>query len=230
MDSLDIIYEDKDILVLNKPAGLLVHKATGKDEITLADLLLREFPKLEGIGEHPDRPGIIHRIDQDVSGVMVVAKNQTAYDFLKKQFQERTMKKEYIGLVHGNMPKDEDTINFVITRSRAKSRMVARPTSQEGKDAITHYYVLDRFKYFDLLRITIETGRTHQIRVHLHALGHPLVGDPLYRIKRIKPKEIGRVFLHARALSLTLLDGERKTFEAPMPKALQEILDTLPRT
>ena len=114
MNSFKVIYQDPDVLVIEKPAGLLVHEAVGKDEITLADLLLKDFPELKGVGEKPERPGIIHRLDRDVSGLMVVARNQAAYDFLKKQFQERTMKKEYIALVHGHMPRPYDTIKLKI--------------------------------------------------------------------------------------------------------------------
>ena len=228
--SFNVIYQDPDVLVIEKPAGLLVHEAVGKDEVTLADLLLKKYPELKGVGEKPERPGIIHRLDQDVSGLMVVARNQPAYEFLKTQFQKRTMKKEYIGLVHGNMSKDADTIRFKIARSREKARMVARPESQEGREAVTHYEVLERWRNYDLLKITIETGRTHQIRVHMHALGHPLVGDTLYKIKGIKAKDLGRVFLHAAKLTLTLPSGEVKTFESPLPTELADILPTLTRT
>ncbi len=225
----EIIYEDPDVLVVNKPAGLLVHRVEGKDEISLADLLVKRFPELVGVGEKPERPGIIHRLDKDVSGVMVVARNQAAYEFLKKQFQERTMKKEYIALVHGHMPREVDTIRLRIARSRAKARMVARPGDQEGREAVTHYEVVDHWRNYDLLNVTIETGRTHQIRVHLHSQGHPIVGDPLYKIKGIKAMNLGRVFLHAAKLTLTLPSGERKTFEAPMPEELSSILPTLAR-
>ncbi len=226
---LNIIYQDKDVLVLNKPAGLLVHRAEGKDEVTLADLLLKEFPEVKGVGEHPDRPGIIHRLDQDVSGVMVVARNQAAYEFLKKQFVERTMHKQYIALVHGKIMKDEGEIHLVIARSRPKARMVARPDTQAGREAKTYWEVLDRFKNFTLMQVRIETGRTHQIRVHFHAIGHPLMGDPIYHIKRTHRKDIGRVFLHAQKLTLTLPSGEEKTFEAPMPEELTAILKDLAR-
>lgn len=228
--SFDIIYQDPDVLVIVKPAGLLVHKVLGKeDEVTLADLLVERFPEIKGVGEKPERPGIIHRLDKDVSGLMVVARNQTAFEFMKKQFQDRTMKKEYIALVHGNLSKDEDTIRLKIARSREKARMVARPENQEGRDAITHYTVLDRWRNYDLVSIKIETGRTHQIRVHFHALGHPLVGDPLYKIRGIKTKPLGRVFLHATKLTLTLPSGEVKTFESPLPAYLADILPTLAR-
>lgn len=229
MQPFEVVYEDKDALVINKPAGLLVHRAQGKDEVTLADLLVERYPELVGVGEKPERPGIVHRLDQDVSGLMVVARNQAAYEFLKKQFQDRTMTKEYIALVHGKLSKDEDTIKFKIARSRGKARMVARPDDQEGREAITHYEVTDRFKNYTLVRVKIDTGRTHQIRVHFHALGHPLVGDPLYIIKGIKAKELGRVFLHSTKLTLTLPSGEVKTFEAPLPEPLQEVLNGLAR-
>ncbi|MEK7105436.1 MAG: RluA family pseudouridine synthase [Patescibacteria group bacterium] len=227
----EILYEDKDILVVNKPAGLLVHKVEGKDEETLADLLVKDYPELKSVGDKPERPGIIHRLDKFVSGVMVVARTQEAFDFMKAQFKERRMKKEYIALVHGHMPRPVDTIKLKIARSREKARMVARPEGQEGRDAVTHYEVTDTFKNYDLLRVQIETGRTHQIRVHMHALGHPLVGDPLYKIKRIKSKELAdRVFLHAAKLTLTMPSGETKTFEAPMPEELVNFLPTLART
>ncbi len=227
---LNILYEDNDILVLNKPSGIAVHPAPGVDGATLADELIVERPQLKGVGEDENRPGIVHRLDKDVSGVMVIAKTQEAYTFLKQQFLDRTLEKEYVALVHGKLPKETDTIRVNIGRSARKARMAARPTSQEGREAITHYEILERFRNFDLIRVKIETGRTHQIRASFHFIGHPIAGDELYFVKRFKIFAIGRPFLHARSLTLNLLNGERRTFSAPLPEELTQAIKKIAHT
>lgn len=227
---LNILYEDNDLLVLDKPSGIAVHPAPGVIGTTLVDLLLAEYPSLAGVGEDPSRPGIVHRLDKDVSGVMVVAKTQPAFFFLKQQFLQHTLKKEYLALTHGTLPKDVDTIRVNIARSTRHARMAARPVSQEGREAVTHYEVLARYHNFDLVRVEIETGRTHQIRASFHAMGHPVAGDPLYKIKRHKPFSLPRPFLHASRLTLTLLNGEEKTFEAPLPEELITALQSIEKS
>ncbi|MEK7619955.1 MAG: RluA family pseudouridine synthase [Patescibacteria group bacterium] len=229
---LDVVYEDDDLLVINKPAGLLVHEAL-KDEhrVTVVDGLLERHPEIADVGDDPTRPGIVHRLDKDVSGLMVVAKTQPAFDALKLQFQNRTTKKEYLALVYGTLPKETDTISLKIARSKMKGRMVARTGDQEGKDAITQYDVLERFSITTYVNVKILTGRTHQIRVHFQALGYPIVGDKLYKVHGMKFREIplGRLFLHSHRLTIRLMDGKEKSFVAPLPDELEEILGKLKR-
>lgn len=228
---LHIVYEDDDLMVINKPAGLLVHPVMDHtDEPTVVDALLEHDPAIAEVGEDPKRPGIVHRLDKDVSGLMVIAKTPTAYQHLKTQFQKRTVKKEYLALVYGNLPKDHDVITLKIGRSKTRGRMVARPVSQEGKEALTEYEVVKRFKNHTFVRVAIHTGRTHQIRVHLRAIDHPLVGDELYkksRMKHIRPIKLSRIFLHASKLTVQLMNGKKRTFEEPLPDELTSLLNML---
>ncbi|MBI4437492.1 RluA family pseudouridine synthase [Candidatus Uhrbacteria bacterium] len=227
---LEIVYQDDDVLVINKPSGLLVHEAF-KDEMraTVVDALLESFPEVAEVGDDPKRPGIVHRLDKDVSGLMAIAKTQAGFDHLKHQFQARTLTKEYLALVYGALPKDHDVITLRVTRSKSKGRMVARPESQEGKEAHTEYDVLERLPTTTYVRVKILTGRTHQIRVHFQALGYPIVGDKLYKVKGMKfrPIELSRLFLHASKLTLRLMDGREKTFEAGLPDELERLLRSL---
>lgn len=230
---LPILYEDKDLIVINKPAGLLVHRTNDLDtRPSVADLMVKHHRSIKRVGDNPLRPGIVHRLDREVSGVMVIAKTQKMFDKLKLQFQERSVEKTYSALVYGKLPKDHDVITFAIARSKSQGRMVARTGDQEGKEAVTEWDVKDRFKNTTLVEVKIHTGRTHQIRVHFLAIDHPVVGDRLYRKKSMrhtKEKNLGRLFLHSRALTIDLADGTRKTFTAPLPKELKAILDALPR-
>lgn len=228
---LDILFEDNDLLVINKPAGLLVHEAFENEyRTTVVDALLKRHPEIAEIGDDPKRPGIVHRLDKDVSGLMIIAKTQDAFEYLKDQFKNRRVKKEYLALVYGEMPKDADTINLKISRSKQKGRMVARTGSQEGKEAVTQYDVLERYATATYLTVRILTGRTHQIRVHLQSQGYPIVGDKLYKIKNLKMNEIplDRLFLHAHRLGIELMDGTEKLFVSPLPDELQDLLNTLP--
>ncbi len=226
---LNILFEDDDVIVVNKPAGLIVHATETSDEPTLVDGLIAYCKSIAKIGDQKERAGLVHRLDKATSGVLIVAKNQDAFEHLKNQFKERLTEKYYIALVRGKMEKDHDTIDFSIERSKTTGRMAAKPTSQGGKKAITHYEVLKRFPHHTLLDVKIETGRTHQIRAHMHALGHPVAGDTLYRQKGVRPMDIGRLFLHARELTITLPSGEEKTFSAPIPKELEEVLEQIPK-
>lgn len=230
--NLDIIFENDDLIVINKPAGVVVHPAKGhEDEPSLIGEILKRNPEIKNVGDDPSRPGIVHRLDKDVSGLLVIAKNQNAFEFLKSQFQNRTITKEYTALVYGKLPKDHDVITFKIARSKASGKMVARPETQEGKEAKTEYDVLKRFKNHTLVRVILYTGRTHQIRVHFQAIDHPLVGDKLYakkKMKNIRPIEMDRIFLHANKLGFTLPDGTGKIFEIPLPDELKILLNNLP--
>ncbi|MBI5405017.1 MAG: RluA family pseudouridine synthase [Candidatus Kerfeldbacteria bacterium] len=224
----DIIFEDDDILVINKPSGLTVHPGAGTPGPTLIDWLIVHVPSITNVGDDPAvRPGIVHRLDRDVSGVMVIAKTQPAFDQLKQQFKDRTATKEYLALVHGLPQKTEGTIRFKIDRSeRMHGRMAARPEDGEGREAITHYFLERPVKNNALLRLRIETGRTHQIRVHLKAIGHPIVGDSIYTTKsfRHKAEPIDRPFLHAARLVIHDLAGAEREFTAPLPSELRRLI------
>ena len=228
---LHILFENDDVLVINKPAGLIVHpQDETSQEPTLVTALLAHDPAIAHVGENPLRPGIVHRLDKDVSGVMVIAKTQEAFNALKEQFQHRDVYKEYITLVYGKLPKDHDIIDMKIARSKARGRMVARPNSQEGKEAKTEYNVTQRFKNHTLAHVILHTGRTHQIRVHFRAIDHPIVGDKLYKktyMKHIRPIPLDRIFLHAYELRFRLLDGTEQTFTDPLPESLTELLTHL---
>lgn len=233
--NLKIIYEDGDVIVFEKPAGLMVHEAPGKKETTAVDALIKHYPPIKKVGDpstsseqENTRPGIVHRLDKLASGVMIAAKTQLAFEFLKKQFSEHRVKKEYLVLVYGTPAKETGTISFRLARSKTKGRMVAKPTaSEEGRAAVTHFEVIKKIKTTTLLRVEIETGRTHQIRAHLRALNLPVVGDPLYkktRMKNIRPISLPRLFLHAHKLTIFLPNGEKKTFVSPLPNELKKII------
>ncbi len=224
---LRIIAETDAWLVINKPAGLLVHPASETDtEPTLIDALLAHDPKIAKVGPEPERPGIIHRLDRDVSGLMVVAKTQAAYDDLQTQFRERKIDKTYLALVHGVMELDEGDIRFKLARSTTKGRMAARPVEKsEGKVAWTHYAVLERLPGATLLRVNIFSGRTHQIRAHLFALGHPVFGDTLYKRRQSdRRNEAPRLMLQSIELSFRdPVSGEKQTFTLDSDPAFDEL-------
>ena len=228
--SLEILYEDPDVIVVNKPAGLLVHPTGTSTEPTLVDALKSHLPTIVSVGDDKARAGIVHRLDKEASGVIIVAKTNEAFAHLKQQFHDRANEKHYTVLVMGSVIDDAGTITFPIARSKTKARMAARPTSQDGKEAITHYDVIERYANATLLDVRIETGRTHQIRAHMFALGNPVAGDKVYVRKGVKQLPLPRLFLHARSLTATLPNGERSTFEAPLPELLQRTLDSLTLT
>lgn len=228
--ALDILYEDTDVIVVNKPAGLLVHPTLISTEPTLVDALRAHVPTIETVGDDKARAGIVHRLDKEASGVLIAAKTNDAFAHLKAQFANRKTEKHYTVLVMGSVNDDSGTITFPIGRSKTKARMAARPMSQDGKDAITHFDVIERFTSTTLLDVRIETGRTHQIRAHMFALGNPVAGDKLYVKKGLKQLPLGRLFLHARSLAIELPNGEQQTFEAPLPQALADLQSTLMKT
>ena len=228
----EIIKETKDYLIINKPAGLIVHGGAGIVGPTLADWIAKKYPKLKTVGENPERPGIVHRLDKDVSGLMIICKTQKFFTFIKEKFQTRDLIKEYTGLIYGQLPEDDMDIDFPIKRSSRGFKMAAVPQNYAGEDktrrAITHLITLKKFINYSLLKIKIDTGRTHQIRVHLFALGHPLVGDPLYASGKNKRKNqkinLGRVFLAATGLEFADLNGEIQKFSAPLAPELEKFL------
>lgn len=224
---LETVFVNSDFIVINKPAGLVVHPPDKSfKEVSLSQMLVERFPEIKSVGEK-NRPGIVHRLDKEVSGLMVTARNQTAFDFLKNEFAQRRVKKFYTGLVIGRIKNDFGEIKFKIAHKVKGGRMAARPQEQAGKEAITFWRVLKRFKNFTLLEIEIKTGRTHQIRVHLHALGHPLAGDPLYKLK--KPSKIiaPRLFLHSSTLGFNNMNQEWMEFNSDLPDELKNALENI---
>mgnify|MGYP001590761678 CR=1 FL=1 len=216
---MNIIFEHKDFFVVDKPSGIPVHHGV-KTERALTDELLQQYPEIAFVGEK-DRPGIVHRLDQDVSGVLLVARTKEGYRFLRTLFDEHKVQKEYTVLVFGKVQKPEGEINFPLGRSKEDWRKIA--TKQDGKVSRTLFEVLKNYQQYTLLKVRTITGRTHQIRVHFYAYGHSIVGDPVYHIERYsRRKDISRIFLHASKISF----GEYH-FEAPLPHDLQIFLNRL---
>ena len=221
---LDIIYQDKDIAVINKPQGLTVHAGNGVHGSTLVNALLYHLDSLSGING-VIRPGIVHRIDKDTSGLLVVAKNDAAHLSLSEQIKNKTCHRIYRALVEGVVKENDGVIDTFIGRSDKNRTMMA--VKEDGRRAVTHYKVLKRYKDYTYMEFSLETGRTHQIRVHTKYIGHPIVGDPVYGYKNQKFKLNGQL-LHAYKLELTHPStGERMTFEAPLPDYFQDILSKL---
>lgn len=226
---LDIIFADDNYIVVNKPANMIVHPSDiHPADDTLVNGLLAYCPDLKNIGEDPTRPGIVHRLDKDVSGLLVAAKTPAAFTDLKKQFQNHQVYKEYIALVHGRPSKKHDFIKFNIERSKTNGRKMAAKPDNSGREAITEYEVVKEFNNYSLLKVIIHTGRTHQIRVHLNALGYPLVGDNVYCPKSLKSNvDLHRIFLHAHILKFANLAGETLEFKKDLPTDLKTFLDSL---
>lgn len=227
---IDVIFENNNFLIINKPAGLVVHPSSTAINKTLVNGLLAYYPDISSVGEDKLRPGIVHRLDRDVSGVMVVAKNQETFLYLKSQFKKRKVKKEYTALVYGIINKHEGEINLKIGRSKTSGLMATG--GKNHKEARTLFWVLDRFKNYSLLNVKILTGRTHQIRVHLRSMEHPVVGDKVYFLKKFskfKDFDLNRVFLHSCKLGFYDLSGEWVEFVSELPKELSVIIKGLKR-
>jgi 23S rRNA pseudouridine1911/1915/1917 synthase len=222
---LNIVYEDKDIIVLNKPQGVVVHPAPGNYSGTLVNGLLYHCKDLSGING-VIRPGIVHRIDKDTSGILVIAKNDEAHNILAEQFKEHSIKREYYALVEGRFNKLEGTIDKPIGRNKKDRLKMA--IVDDGKRAVTHYNVLEQYNNgTSLIKCTLETGRTHQIRVHMASIGHPLVGDPLYGLKKQRFKLQGQV-LHAKTLGfIHPTTKEYIEFDSELPRYYLDLLDYL---
>lgn len=244
---IKIIAETPGYIIIDKPSGVIVHpirnvikKIELKKSPTIAGWILRHYPKLWGVGEYANRPGIVHRLDKEASGLMVIAKNHKMFLHLKKQFQDRTIEKHYWALAYGAIDPDHHVIQFPIDRSK-EGRMVARPhiekitlknvkDVQEGRDATTEFWVEKRFRNYTFVNVRLHTGRTHQIRVHFFAYNHPLVGDPLYFHKKRQTKHgmsLPRLFLHAYRLCFDDVQKERHCFESKLPEELKSFLSTL---
>lgn len=247
-----LIEKNKDWLVIEKPAGLTVHAGAGIKEKTLIDYLLEDYPEIVQAGDDPKRPGIVQRLDKEVSGLMVIARTIEGFNHLKKQFKERKVKKEYTALASGVIESDHEILEFPIKRSSKGYKMAALPqisaeklakkkpnnrelglreALDEAKNAWTEFTVLKRFTGSTLIKVRIKTGRTHQIRVHLYAFNHPLVGDRLYANKKSKARNqkipLKRVFLFADHLVFKGLDGEKHDFSLPIPEDLKDFMKTL---
>jgi 23S rRNA pseudouridine1911/1915/1917 synthase len=240
---LNILYQDSDMVVLNKQAGIVVHPAPGHRSGTLVNALLYHCPDLEGIGGQI-RPGIVHRLDKDTSGTMVVAKNAATLEALAAQFKARSVSKIYLALVYGELKKDAGTIDLPIGRHPVHRKQMST-TTRKGRQAVTSWRVLKRFQDITLLELTLATGRTHQIRVHCSTMDHPIVGDPVYRPRRLIKnlnnkaerlpanlidllKAIPRQLLHAWRLGfIHPRTGERLSFESPLPPDMTGLMEKL---
>lgn len=225
---LDIIYEDDDIIVVNKARGMVVHPAAGNWDGTLVNALMFHCgERLSGINGEI-RPGIVHRIDKDTSGLLVVAKNDVAHQSLAEQIASHSAAREYKAIVVGNPRETVGTIDQPIGRHKTDRKKMA--IIPGGRDAVTHYQVLERYRGYALMQFQLETGRTHQIRVHMAAIGHPIIGDPLYGVRKDRFASLEGQCLHAYRLSLDHpRTGERMVFESPLPAYFTAVLDKLVR-
>lgn len=220
---LEIVYEDEAVAVVNKPQGMVVHPSAGHPNGTMVNALMYHVKDLSSING-VIRPGIVHRIDKDTSGLLMVAKNDLAHESLAKQLKDKTSLRKYLALVHGVIPHEKGTINAPIGRSKVNRKMQA--VREDGKPAVTHFNVLERFNDFTLVELTLETGRTHQIRVHMKYIGYPLAGDPVYGPSKTL-KGNGQ-FLHAKLLGFTHpITGQEMVFEAPLPTIFEKTLEKL---
>lgn len=221
---LNIVYEDHDVIVINKPKNMVVHPGVGNPDGTLVNGLLYHCKDLSGINGVL-RPGIVHRIDKDTTGLLVVCKNDKAHESLSQQLKDKTAFRKYIALVHGVMPHEYGTIDAPIGRDE-KDRQKMAVTAKNSRDAVTHFKVLKRYSKYTLLECVLETGRTHQIRVHMQYIGFPIVGDPKYSIR--KTLDTNGQMLHACELSfIHPTTNEKMTFEAPLPEEFRAVLATL---
>ena len=220
---IEILYQDADVIALNKPAGMTVHPGAGRPSGTLVNALLHHFAALSGVSGE-ERPGIVHRIDKDTSGVLLVARHDAAHRKLAAQFAGRQVEKVYLALVEGRLKQDSGRVEKPISRDPVRRvRMTARLGA--GRAAVTDYKVLRRYEEFTFLEVRIGTGRTHQIRVHLASTGHPVAGDRLYGARAA---DYGRFFLHAQRIAFRQPStGERVTVEAPLPPELERWLQAL---
>ncbi|QDZ39692.1 RluA family pseudouridine synthase [Euhalothece natronophila Z-M001] len=222
---LDVLYEDEQLIIINKPAGLVVHPAPGNETGTLVNALLAHCDHLAGIGG-VERPGIVHRLDKDTSGAIVVAKTDFSHQSLQAQIQEKTAIREYMGIVHGSPKEEIGVINLPIGRHPIHRKKMA-VVEKGGRNAITHWWVEQRLGNYTLMGFRLETGRTHQIRVHCAAMGHPIVGDPVYsRGKSLYGVKLSGQILHARKLELTHpVTAEKISAIAPLPPEFTKLMN-----
>lgn len=225
---LDIIFENDDLIVVNKPAGMVVHPAAGHASGTLVNAVLGYDPEMEGIGGE-ERPGLVHRLDKETSGLIVLAKNERAHIWLQDQFRLRKVEKTYLALVDGNPPTPAGRVEAPIGRDPSHRKKMAVVSAGKGREAVSEYKTLEVFKEHTLLEFHPQTGRTHQVRLHCAFLGCPIVGDSVYG-KRNFTIEIKRHFLHAFRLKIMLPNEKQpRTFEAELPDELKKVLDDVKR-
>jgi 23S rRNA pseudouridine1911/1915/1917 synthase len=223
---LDVAYEDGDVIVVNKPRGMVVHPAVGHPSGTLVNALMYHCKDLSGINGEI-RPGIVHRIDKDTSGLLMAAKNDVAHTSLAAQLKEHSVTRRYIAVVHGALEHDQGTIDAPIGRD-PQDRKLYTVTEKGARHAVTHFVVMERFADYTVIELLLETGRTHQIRVHMKFIGHPIVGDPVYGRSRSRTMSVPGQALHAAVLGFTHpRTGERLTFEAPLPNEMREFNEQL---
>ncbi|MSS19110.1 RluA family pseudouridine synthase [Pseudoramibacter porci] len=219
---LNIVYEDDDVIVVDKPSGMVVHPAPGTPSGTLVNALMAHTDQLSAING-VKRPGIVHRIDKDTSGLLVVAKNDNAHQFLAKQLAAHEMVRQYHGLVRGNITEETGTVDM--PQGRHPKERIKMAVVEDGRHAVTHFTVMKRFGKYTEMIFKLETGRTHQIRVHMQAIGHPLVGDPLYGVRRREPFETDGQMLHAEKLGfIHPTTKELMVFRSPLPRIFEEAL------
>ncbi len=231
---IEIIYEDNDVIVIDKPAGVLSQKAESSKSPAISDFLVEYYPKIKEVGEDEQRYGIVHRLDKDTSGVMIVAKNNKSFEFLKNQFKNRKAQKTYTALVYETVEPKEGIIDLKIGRSKTKPNMqtvidTKKKENIKSREALTIYKTIKKFESYTLLEVQPKTGRMHQIRVHLKALGFPVIGDKKYFFKKyrnIEPK-LERQFLHAGELKIKLPNGKISAFRSKLPKDLEKFLNKI---
>ena len=231
---IEIVYENDDVIVLNKPAGILSQNAVSSKSPSISDFLLKYYPKIKNVGEDEMRFGVVHRLDKDTSGVIIAAKNNKAFKFLKDQFKNRKTEKVYLALVYGNIKPKDGEINLKIGRSKTNPNMqtaidTKKKENIKSREALTIYKTIKNFKNYTLLEVQLKTGRMHQIRVHLKAIGYPIVGDQKYFFKKYKNKDLklNRQFLHAKELWITLPNKKKVRFKAKLPDNLKNFLDKI---
>jgi len=232
---IPILYEDDNLLAVNKPSGLVIHTDGRTEENSLVDWIKKKYPACEKVGEQLkigtgqtiERWGIVHRIDRETSGVVLIAKNQKTYNFLKKQFLDRQIEKAYHAVVYGDIRYDEGIINLAIGRNKSdfRKRATGKAVRGEAKEAITYYKTLARKDKISLIEANPRTGRTHQLRVHFADMGHAILEDKLYSVFRKAPITIGRLALHAYSIEFTLPEGKFIKIIAPYPPDFQKAVD-----
>lgn len=229
---MKIVFEDNNIIVIDKPANLTVHPTKLEQTNTLVNQLIAYYPAIKGVGDPSTssrqvnlRPGIVHRLDKDTSGLIIIAKNNKSFEYLKKQFQQRKIIKKYLALVYGKVKDTKGVITKSISLSKKDYNKRSALLDGKSKSAWTEYRVIKRFNDYTLLEIYPKTGRTHQIRIHLKSIGYPIVGDKQYKFKRQKTLQgLTRQFLHAQYLKFNMLNGKIAEFKSELPKDLETVL------
>ncbi|MEX1064115.1 MAG: RluA family pseudouridine synthase [Candidatus Paceibacterota bacterium] len=233
INEVSVVYEDNDFVIINKPSGLITHPKNEFDhQESVTEWLVKKYPSAKSVGTDPLRPGVVHRLDRETSGLLILAKTPESFEYFKNLFKSRDIKKTYVALVYGKVKNNEGTVDTPVARLGVlrTTRMLGKRILK-GQEAVTDYKVLERYEDYTLVEATPITGRTHQIRLHMKYIGHTVVCDRLYRSKSMTcPPELGRLFLHAKKLSFTSPSGESLTIETDLSPELSEFLKTLPKS